>query len=266
MAFSVRPMKPEDLERVAFIFWTTTLQSYRGLVEDEYLAPATLERYQKYMESFTDRTLVAEVDGLVVGFCCYDDLFTGITGWGRICAIGVLEEYRRNGTGTRLLEETLALMPKCNTIIVTVWAQMHTVLGLLTHYGFQPYGVTLTDPKDPHNTRKQFIWQRQIPTVDFDLFLHQLETNPMGEVCFSIEGDPVYSCCWLGGPCGNNSGYWFGLAEGGSDAHQYLTARELVDAPVFHGKSLRQLWAQVRIEDLDGVEPLTWAAAHEESL
>lgn len=44
MEFVIRPMKPEDLNRVAFILWRTTLQSYCGLVEEEHLAPATPER------------------------------------------------------------------------------------------------------------------------------------------------------------------------------------------------------------------------------
>lgn len=255
----IRPMKPEELERVASLLWTTTLQSYRGLVEKSYLASATPERYETYMKGFTGKTLVAEASGLVVGFCCWDDLFTGITGWGQICAIGVLEEYRRDGIGTRLVEETLARMPRCNTILVTFWERMDTVQGLFSHCGFGPYGVPLTDPRDPHNTRKRMILQRRLPVVDFDLFLHELETDPMGEVCFSIEGDPVYTCCWLGGPCGSISDYWFGLVEDCSESYRYPTAQELVDAPVFRGKSLRQLWELVRIEDLDGVEPLTWA-------
>lgn len=101
--------------------------------------------------------------------------------------------------------------------------------------------------------------------IDFDFFysgLCAMRTIPYSnETEFCIEGDPEYDCCWLGCLRGENP-YWLGLVPDGSQAYDFATAEELMDANVFHGKSLRQLWPQVRFYTIGDIDPITWLSRY----
>ena len=101
--------------------------------------------------------------------------------------------------------------------------------------------------------------------IDFDLFFSRLCDIKyqwvINETHFYIEEDPVYDSCWLG-RLDSPTPYWYGLTADGSQAYDYVTAQELVDAKVFHGKSLREVWSRVRFYSLGDIEPDTWLSRY----
>lgn len=49
--------------------------------------------------------------------------------------------------------------------------------------------------------------------------------------------------------------YWFGLAEDGSKAYDYDNFADFSSAPVFNGKSLKDIWDNVEVFTIDGCDP-----------
>lgn len=101
MSFRLREFRPEDLERVIFINRTCLPENYtRGFFLSTY-------------RSFPDLFLVAEVDGVIVGYimCRIERSIWGIRGArGHVISIAVMPEHRRKGIGTALLREALSRM------------------------------------------------------------------------------------------------------------------------------------------------------------
>lgn len=103
---------------------------------------------------------------------------------------------------------------------------------------------------------------RKIPVaLDLDFFLSGLRAMRIVPYCsetsFCIEDDAEYGYCWLGCLRGETP-YWFGLVPDGSQTHEFSTAEELIDAKVFRGKSIRELWPKVRFYTIGDIDPTTW--------
>lgn len=49
--------------------------------------------------------------------------------------------------------------------------------------------------------------------------------------------------------------YWFGLAEDGSQAFEYDNFENFSSAPVFDGKSLKDIWNEIELISINGCEP-----------
>lgn len=80
--------------------------------------------------------------------------------------------------------------------------------------------------------------------------------NACIEVEFYIDEDTDYCHCWLGKTVDredkNRAVYWYGLVEDGSEGYDYNTAEEFINARVFRGKSIKELWDKVTIDSIDG--------------
>ncbi len=76
--------------------------------------------------------------------------------------------------------------------------------------------------------------------------------NSCIEIEFSVRNDAEYGSCWLGKL---NEVFWFGLVPDGSQAYQYDNFNDFVNAKVFSGKSLIDIWDQISIDSIDGCEP-----------
>jgi len=75
------------------------------------------------------------------------------------------------------------------------------------------------------------------------------------EVWFDVDNCPDYQESWLGKMVDKETKepvYWFGLVEDGSQAYDYDSFEEFVDAKVFHNKSLREIWDSVSLISIDG--------------
>ena len=76
------------------------------------------------------------------------------------------------------------------------------------------------------------------------------------EIAFDVEDCNIYKWSWMGKILDKETGedsYWFGLVKDGSQAYDYETFDEFVNAKVFYSeKSLKELWHLISIISLDG--------------
>ncbi|WP_426351065.1 hypothetical protein ACPWSR_07530 [Alloiococcus sp. CFN-8] len=83
-----------------------------------------------------------------------------------------------------------------------------------------------------------------------------LKDNSCIEIEFSIDDDSEYDDCWLGKMPdrdeSNKEIYWYGLAPDGSQAYEYTELKDILNAKVFHGKSLYVLIDKINWHSLDG--------------
>ncbi len=85
-----------------------------------------------------------------------------------------------------------------------------------------------------------------------------LEHNTCIEIDFYIDGNSEYISCCLGKlPTYNEINpisYWYGLVPDGSQAYDFNTLEEFINAPVFGRNSLSGLWDRVTICAIDGCD------------
>lgn len=83
--------------------------------------------------------------------------------------------------------------------------------------------------------------------LDFDYFFRQLKAGVnVNETCFYFDDDPSEDEHYLGYREKGTYPYWVGNCDV-KDGIAFETADELVKAPVFGGKSLKERWGNVRI-------------------
>lgn len=83
-----------------------------------------------------------------------------------------------------------------------------------------------------------------------------VEYNSCIEMNFCIDNDTEYEDCWLGKmPDKDEYGkevYWYGLVTDGSQAYDYAKLEDILNAKVFHGKSLCDVIEKITWYSLDG--------------
>ncbi len=78
------------------------------------------------------------------------------------------------------------------------------------------------------------------------------------EIQFMLKGSAKYDYCWMGKMWSKEEQkdvFWYGLTPDGKNAYDYATFEEMANAPVFDGCSLKDVWGQVVIEEIDGCDP-----------
>ncbi len=94
--------------------------------------------------------------------------------------------------------------------------------------------------------------------LDFNYFMRQIESvMNVNEICFYFDDDPKEEEHYLGCHSEDICSYWVGYCdiEGGAD---FETVEELVNAPIFNGKSLKERWENVRICSIEGLPLDDW--------
>jgi aminoglycoside 6'-N-acetyltransferase I len=94
--------------------------------------------------------------------------------------------------------------------------------------------------------------------IPYDLFREKLIAREnVCEINFGIEDSDKYSDCWIG-YSENFGDYWFGLTQDSNNAYDYKIADEILNAPVFDGKSMHDLWDKVVFYQMDGLSADDW--------
>jgi len=99
--------------------------------------------------------------------------------------------------------------------------------------------------------------------IAFDDFKKMMESDVMSgpsciEVEFCIDNFSEYDSCWLGKMGGSNhvkferALYWYGLKPDGSQPYDFESFDDFVNAPVFRGKSIKEIWDSVTLYSIDG--------------
>lgn len=128
MEIIIRRMREKDLDRIMKVekgAFTTPWS------RESFLLEITKNQLARY--------LIAEVDGLVVG---YGGIWL-ILDEGHITNIAVDKEYRRLGIGKRILEELIGLCKKCNIVAMTLEVRQNNepAKNLYKEYEFIEYGI-----------------------------------------------------------------------------------------------------------------------------
>lgn len=89
------------------------------------------------------------------------------------------------------------------------------------------------------------------------IFSWDLEDKYCIEINFQVESLQEYNNCWMGKMPSTDRAeiYWFGLVSDGSKAYDYKTFSEMYQAPVFDGKSLKELLPLIDVLSIDSIEP-----------
>ena len=131
----IRPMMPADAEAKADVHWKSCLETYTGLMDPDFLAASTLDKYHAIALRFVETTLVAELDGKIVGFGCWDPT-------GEIPALYVLRDALGYGIGRRLLETMLERLADCKQVRLEVLEGNNRAIGFYEHMGFRLDGTS----------------------------------------------------------------------------------------------------------------------------
>lgn len=105
---TIRPATINDAEQKGQIHYQTWIETYTGHINQAYLDRMKPERSVEFARKYPENTLVAELDGKIVGFACYGksrDLT--YENHGEIIALYVLKGYQKLGIGRALMESCL---------------------------------------------------------------------------------------------------------------------------------------------------------------
>jgi hypothetical protein len=88
--------------------------------------------------------------------------------------------------------------------------------------------------------------------MEWNFFFRQLEAGiNIDETCFYFKDDPDKNEHFLGYLPQYEKPYWVGYCDV-KDGCEFENANELVDAPIFDGKSLRERWNNTVICSIEG--------------
>lgn len=95
-------------------------------------------------------------------------------------------------------------------------------------------------------------------TLDYNIFFHYLKIGScMNDTCFYFTDEPGEPEHYLGYVEDWKRPYWVGLCDIPNGCN-FATAEELVQAPIFQGRSLKERWEQVRILEIEAVSVDYW--------
>ena len=125
----LRAARVDDAEEIANVIVSAWRDTYRGLMPDELLDKLSVEeraaRWKKRLADQNDpyhRVIVAESNGSVVGFASYgnnledDPLYQG-----EIYALYILNEFRKQGLGRRLVSRAASALMELNIASLIIW-------------------------------------------------------------------------------------------------------------------------------------------------
>lgn len=95
--------------------------------------------------------------------------------------------------------------------------------------------------------------------MEWSFFFKQLDTGMMvNETCFYFTDDPTEEECYLGYLPQYEKPYWAGYCDV-KDGCEFETADELVNAPIYDGRSLKSRWDNVTIISIEGLSVDDWS-------
>lgn len=126
MKIKIRQATPVDATEIAKVHVLTWQDSYRGLIEADYLEKMNVgeseSKWLKRLSEAKDLVLVAEVGGKLVGFVHgrKSDGENGVAE-AELCAVYVLKEFQHQGVGRLLFEELVQQMKKSGFHSMNLW-------------------------------------------------------------------------------------------------------------------------------------------------
>ena len=161
MKLEIRSMRPEDMDGKSYVHWKSWQETYRGLVDADYLSRLTLEKCQQITRRWPDNLIVAELDSRIVGFAGYGPCRTpDAANCGEVFAIYILKEAQGLGIGRKLMDAAMAHLTEYDTIVIQVLKGNSQAFGFYEHYGFRYEGVESPIMIGTPNTELQMTYRR----------------------------------------------------------------------------------------------------------
>ena len=107
---------------------------------------------------------------------------------------------------------------------------------------------------------KKEIYVDKITFDDFECIMSYDVTKNQAciEIEFCVDICDAYQTSWLGKMVDSNTKktvYWFGLTEDGSQAYDFNSFEQFVNAKIFHDrKSIKEIWNSVSLLSIDACE------------
>lgn len=138
MTWRIRDMGPEDAAGKGYVHYASWQETYRGLVPETVLTRQNLARCQENARSYPENTLVADMDGKIVGFARYGPCRdSDLPDCGEVIAIYVLKEAQGLGVGRALMDAALKKLSAFPAIAIWVLKGNEQAIGFYAHYGFR---------------------------------------------------------------------------------------------------------------------------------
>lgn len=138
---TIRPATIYDAEQKGQVHYQSWLETYTGHINQAYLDRMTPERSIEFSRKHPENTLVAELDGKIVGFACYghsrDSTFET---YGEIIALYVLNDYQKQGIGHALMLECLSQLSAFEHHFLWVLKSNQKAIAFYGKMGFTPNG------------------------------------------------------------------------------------------------------------------------------
>ena len=143
MNLVIRQMQPEDYDQKGYVHWKSWQETYAGLMDEHFLANQTLEKCQSIAHRWPGNTLVALLNGVIVGYGCY---IRHEDGSGEVSAIYLLKEVQGLGIGKRVMDALIEQLAGCSPITLWVLKGNDHAIGFYKHYGFNLNGIEKSIP------------------------------------------------------------------------------------------------------------------------
>lgn len=157
MNLTIRDSRPEDADGKGYVHYTSWQETYPGLVDPEYLSRMRLERCQDLARRWPERTIVAELEGKIVGFSCYGVNFSGQQ---EVFGLYLLKEAQGLGIGRRLMDAAMQKLDADQPIYLWVLKGNEHAIGFYEHYGFRLNGTEQEILLGTPNTELRMVFCR----------------------------------------------------------------------------------------------------------
>ena len=145
MSITISPLTTEaDLRGKAYVHWKAWQETYRGLIDDDYLdRTMTLAHCEAIARRGGQKIWVAKDGERVIGFVSYGASRDGLP-CGEVYAIYVLRAYQGRGVGRALLRHAIEALRENDRIVLWVLRGNTRAIGFYTRCGFVLDGTEKT--------------------------------------------------------------------------------------------------------------------------
>ena len=154
----IRDMRPEDTSGKGDVHYTSWQETYSGLVDGDYLAQMSPEKCRDIARKWPENTLVAALDGKIVGFACYGK---NDAGGNEIYALYVLKQAQGLGIGRKLMNAAIKKLGNEAPVSLWVLAGNDHAIGFYEHYGFRLDGARQEILLGTTNTELRMVLRRR---------------------------------------------------------------------------------------------------------
>ncbi len=146
MRIIIKKMETEDeINGKGYVHWKSWQESYKGIVNQEYLDNLTLDKCVASAHKWPNNVLIAKDGDNVIGFLAYgecrnEDLIDAF----EVMAIYVLSEYYGCGIGFQLMAEAIKKLNNHNKIVVWVLKDNKRAIRFYQRLGFTFDGTEAT--------------------------------------------------------------------------------------------------------------------------